>query len=391
MEFDFDSFLDRGNMGSAKWSRRTAEEKAAGIVPLSVADMEFRSPPCVVAALEAAARHGGFGYTDPDGPYFEAVAGWMRGRHGWNAQNEWIVPLGGVVPGMSVAVRAFTEPGDRVLIQSPGYGPFRMAVEMNGREAACSPLALGEDGLYRMDFKGLANQAADPAVKMMFLCSPHNPVGRIWSREELAALAGICRECGVLIVSDEIHFDLEISGKHTVFAHAAPEMADQCVILTSPSKTFNVAGLQQANAIIPDGALRERFRNRLAADGYSNVPYFGYHATIAAYREGGPWLDALIRYVRENFVFLDQWLRDHLPAVRLLPAQGTYLAWTDWRGLGMNGAELIRFTRGGAMLILGEGTMFGQGGEGFMRFNLALPRAELERALDRLLKAARAR
>ncbi|MCL1965068.1 MAG: pyridoxal phosphate-dependent aminotransferase [Firmicutes bacterium] len=389
--FDFDTPIDRNNMGCAKWDRRTDAEKAANVVPMSIADMEFRGPPCVTEVMERAARHGAFGYTDPDGAYYDAVAGWMRGRHGWETRHAWIVPQNGVVPAMCVAVRAFTEPGERVIIQSPGYYPFREAVLANGREPVFNPLTRGEDDVYHMDLDGLRRQAADPRAKMMFLCSPHNPVGRIWTREELGAVADICGEHHVLVVSDEIHFDLELYGKHIVFAQAAPQMADQCVILTAPGKSFNLAGLQISNAIIPNETLRARLRERVHADGYSNIAYFGYHATLAAYTKGEPWLDAMLAYVRQNFSFLKNWLQDNLPAIRLLPVQGTYLAWTDWRGLGMADAELARFARGEAMLILGQGKAFGQEGEGFMRLNLALPRAELERALERLGKAAKAR
>lgn len=388
--YDFDTLRDRSRTGSAKWARRTEAEKAAGIVPMSVADMEFLCAPEIVAAVEAAARDGVYGYTDADERYMQAVSGWMRARHGWTVEPGWIVPVYGVVPAMCVAVRAFCSPGEGVLVQSPGYYPFTMAIEMNGCTPVYSPLVLEEDGLYRMDLADLEAKAARPDVRMMFLCSPHNPVGRIWTREELRAVADICARHDVLVFSDEIHFDLALDGGHTVFSEAAPEMAQRCIIATAPSKTFNLAGMQQANMIIPGEAVRERFVSRLSADGYSNVSYFGYHATIAAYTRGAPWLDALLDYVRGNFALLGQWLAENLPMVKLLPVQGTYLAWTDWRALGLDGAALESFVRGEAMLCLSEGTMFGAGGEGFMRLNLALPRAELEKALSRLLAAAKA-
>lgn len=389
--YDFDTLTDRSDFGSAKWARRTDAEKAANIVPMSIADMEFRSPPEVLAAVARAAEHGIYGYTDQDERYLQAVMGWMARRHGWEVAPEWIIPENGVVPALCVAVRAFSEPGDGVLLQSPGYYPFTMAVEMNGRLPVYSPLLLGEDGRYRMDLADLRKKAADPRVKVMFLCSPHNPVGRVWTPEELRAVAAICRETGVVLVSDEIHFDIILQGKHTVLCQAAPEIAEQCVILTAPSKTFNLAGLQLANVIIPGKAVREKYAARLLADGYSNASYFGYHATIAAYNEGEAWLEALLVYLRENFAFFGDWLAAHLPMVKLLPTEGTYLAWTDWRALGMDNPALERFVRDDAMLFLDEGTMFGAGGEGFMRFNLALPRHALQAALDRLLAAAKAR
>lgn len=386
--FDFETLRDREAAASAKWVRRTDAEKAAGIVPMSVADMEFLCAPALMRAVEKAAAFGLYGYTDPDARYRKAVADWMRRRHGFQVDSDWIVPQGGVVPSVSVAVRAFTEPGDGILLCSPAYYPFEMMIEMNGRVTVRSLLVLGDDDLYRMDFDDLREKAARPDVKMMILCSPHNPVGRIWTRDELRTLAGICLENDVLLLSDEIHCDLELYGKHTVLLDAAPEIADHAVLLTAPSKTFNIAGLQAANTIIPSAALREKQDARRLADGASNVSYFGYHAAIAAYNECEPWLDALLPYLRGNFEYFGRWFEENLPQVRMLPVEGTYLAWTDWRKLGMDDPALERFVRGDAMLVLDEGTMFGPGGEGFMRFNLALPRAELERAMDRLKRAA---
>lgn len=389
--FDFDTLTDRSRDGTAKWARRTEAEKAAGIVPLTVADMEFKCAPAVVEAVTAAARQGLYGYTDADDAYYNAVIGWMDRRHGWPVEQDWIVPENGVVPALSVAVRALTEPGDQVLIQTPGYPPFSSAAASNGRVAVHSSLLLGEDGFYRMDLEDFRRKAADPRTKLFILCSPHNPVGRVWTVEELQAVAAICLAHDVLVVSDEIHFDLILQGTHTVFCQAVPEMLDRCVICTAPSKTFNVAGLQQANTIIPNAALRERFRARMNADGYGNVSKFGYNAVIAAYNESEAWLDTALPYIRANFAHLNAWLAQYMPQVRLLPAQGTYLAWTDWRALGLAQEALERFLREEAMLIANGGTQFGPEGEGFMRLNLALPRAALSRVLERLLMAAKAR
>lgn len=389
--FDFDTAIDRSQDGSEKWARRTEEQMAAGVVPMSVADMEFCCAPVVIEAVKRAAEHGLYGYTTADAPYREAVCEWMRTRHGWAVEPEWIVPENGIVPALCAAVRAFSEPGDQVLIQSPGYRPFTMASELNGRVPLYSPLVLGEDGLYRMDMEDLRRKAADPRTKMMFLCSPHNPGGRIWTAEELRHVADICRGNDVMVIADEIHFDLEIHGKHIGFTQAAPEMLKRCVVCTAPSKTFNLAGLQLANMIIADEALREAYVRRLNADGYNEPSYFGYHATIAAYREGGPWLDALIAYVRANFDFLGAWFAQNLPKIRLLPVQGTYLAWTDCRALGLDQPALKAFFENDALLNLSCGTAFDPGGEGFMRWNLAVPRSVLEGALHRLAEAAKRR
>ncbi len=385
--FDFDIMPDRNGVGCAKWNRRTDQEKALGVIPMSIADMEFMSPPCVMEALAKMAQHGYFGYTDADQPYYDAVRGWMKRRHDFATENEWIIAVGGVVPALSVAVRAYTEPGDKVLIQSPVYYPFRMAAELNGRAVVESPLCLGADDMYRMDFDDLAEKAKDPAVKMMIFCSPHNPVGRVWTAEELKKVAEICRENGVVLISDEIHCDLILEGKHIPLPLASPETRENIVLLTSPSKTFNLAGLQTANAIIENEKLRRAFRERLTADGYSNNAFFGYHAMIAAYTDGDAWLDALIAYLRENFHFFKNWLEENFPLMRLMPVQGTYLAWTDCRAMGMTDEALAKFVRGDALLFLDEGTMFGPGGEGFLRWNLALPRQALKEAMERMLEA----
>ena len=390
-KFDFDTLPNRNDMGCAKWDRRTPAQREANAVPLTIADMDFLCAPCVMEAVEKAARHGVYGYTDADAPYYEAVVGWMARRHDWAIEPEWVVPQNGIVPAMSVAVRVFTEPGDGVLIQTPRYGPFAMSVEMNGRVPVYTRLCLGEDGYYRMDWEDMERKAADPRVKLFMLCSPHNPSGRIWTPEELREMARICREHDIAVVSDEIHFDLELDGTHTVFLKAAPEMTSRAIVLTAPSKTFNTAGLQLSNVIIPDADIRARYRARAHADGYSNVSYFGYHATLAAYRHGDAWLDALLAYVRGNFAFLAEWLAEHLPKVRLLPAQGTYLAWTDWQAFGLSGEALQTFLREEALVAANPGAMFGEGGEGHYRLNLAVPRAALARELDRILAAAKRR
>lgn len=387
--FDFDTQPNRDGLAASKWLRRTDAEKALGIVPMSVADMEFLCAPCVVRAVERVARFGVYGYTDADDVYLSAVAGWMEKRHAWRIEKEWIVPENGVIPAMTVAIRAFTEPGDAVLIQSPGYPPFESTVKENGRVPLFNPLRQTEDGAFLMDLDDLRSKAKHPLTKMMFLCSPHNPVGRIWTAEELRAVAQICLENDVLLISDEIHFDLEINGRHTVLAEAAPEVRERCIVLTAPSKTFNTAGLQAANIIIPDATLRSRYQKRLQGDGYSNLSLFGYHATVAAYNEGAPWVDAMLAYVRDNFAYLGGWLHKNLPMVKLTPAQGTYLAWLDFRAPGWSEAELESFVREEAMLVGVPGARFCQDGEGFVRLNLALPRRELEKALDRLLAAAR--
>ncbi|MDR0929735.1 MAG: pyridoxal phosphate-dependent aminotransferase [Oscillospiraceae bacterium] len=383
-EFDFTTLRDREGTAASKWSPLTAEDKALGVVPLTVADMELLAPPCVMRAMEEAARHGIYGYTYPDAEYLDAVQGWMCTRHDWAIEPDWIIPVSSVATAMSVAVRAFTQPGEKVLLQTPGYPPFRASILENGRQLVESPLLLGTDGRYRMDLEDLRQKASDPAVTMMFLCSPHNPVGRIWTVEELRQVAEICMQNDVLVVSDEIHFDLELNGRHTVLLNAVPELRERCAILTSISKTFNTAGLHVSNTIIPGEALRKAFVQRLNADGGGGLPFFGRQAVIAAYREGAPWLDALLEHVRGNFAVLGDWLKEHLPMVRPIPIEGTYLAWTDWRALGLPVDALERKLREEAHVLFNNGRFFGEEGAGFFRINLAVPRGVLLKELERL-------
>lgn len=385
--FCFDTVPDRNDMGCAKWNRRTEAEKAAGVIPLSVADMEFPAAPCVTEALMQLVRKCSYGYADADAPYYAAVTGWMQRRHDWVIPPEWIVIQNGVVPAISVALRAFTKPGDGVLMFTPRYEPFDVMTKINDRLPVYSELILQDDHYYAIDFDDLAKKAADPCVTMFILCSPHNPTGRIWTVDELRAIADICIANHIIMVSDEIHHDLELYAKHTVFCKAAPAMQGKCIILTAPSKTFSVAGLQLTNTVIPDEALRAKYRMRSEADGFSNPSLFGYHATVAAYSKGDTWVDEMLAYVRGNFECLDSWLHMCLPKVRLLPVQGTYLAWLDFRGLGLNDAQLLHLVRDEAMVILNHGPWFGDGGNGFMRMNLAIARTELEKAMERLLLA----
>ena len=386
MKFEFDTLIDRTGTGASKWEGRTDEERQLGIVPMSVADMELPVAPCVREAAVRAAQHGIYGYTSPDAPYFDAVIGWMRARHGVALMPENIVPVSGVVPAISIAIRAFTQPGDGIIVQPPVYHPFYSTVELNGRRVERCPLALNSDR-YHMDYAALEQAASKPDVKLMLLCSPHNPVGRVWTREELLQLFEICKRNNVLVLADEIHGDLVKAGRHTSFPTLSPDTAQHSLTFTAPSKTFNVPGLQNANALIFDPSLRERFQLQSSTDGFDNISYFGHAVSIAAYNEGAPWLDAVLPYIDGNYALLDAFLKAHMPRVRLFPMEGTYLAWVDFSGLGLDASALKAFLRDEAHLILNDGAMFGEEGAGFARFNLALPRQELQKALDRLAEA----
>lgn len=387
-QFDFTTLINRGNAGAVKWQRRTQQEKDAHIIALSIADMELPVAPCIREAIIRAAD-GVYGYTNPDEPYFAAVRGWMERRHHWSGiQNDWIVCTNGVVPALNLAIRAFTKPGEGVMIQPPVYGPFAKSILTNERLLVENSLVFDDTG-YHMDFDDFESKAADPNTKLFLLCSPHNPVARIWKRNELERIAEICLKHHVLLVSDEIHGDFDYDGKHITMATVSPDIANNCIICTSTGKTFNLAGLQLSNTIIPNPVLREQFRNQISITGCSNIPYFGYAATIAAYNDGEPWFDALLKHLRDNTDYLEEFLTAHFPQVRLFPLEGTYLAWMDWRSLGLSPEELAIFMRKKAGLILGEGTMFGKQGAGFERINLAAPRAIICDALERLRVAAK--
>lgn len=381
--FAFDTLIDRSQTGAVKWERRTEAEKREGIVAMSVADMEFGVAPCVREAVVRAAEHGVYGYTDPNERYFAAVKRWMALRHGWDVRAEDVTCIHGVVPAIAVCVRAFTQPGDGVIIQLPVYPPFRQMIESNGRRVLNNAL-INENGRYRMDYEDLERKAADPRARLMVLCSPHNPVGRVWTREELARVHEICKRHGVTVASDEIHFDLVAGGAHTVYANVDPD----AIVLTAPSKTFNVPGLQLANAIIRNVARRNAFREELTACGGSNISYFGYAATCAAYEGGEEWLDALLDYLRGNEALVRDFMARRFPQARISPMEGTYLLWLDYRALGVPDAEVNQFLRQDAGWIVNAGEMFGAEGRGFVRVNIALPRPELQKALDRLAAAA---
>lgn len=383
MKYDFTTIIDRSNTGAFKYDFMPEPLKGSGIVPMTVADMEFSAPPQVNEAVIRAAKHGCYGYTGPQGEYLEAVKRWQKTRHGWDIDEDWYVVTNGIVQALGIAVRAFTEPGDRVLIMTPVYHPFYGAVKDNGRELIESPL-IERCGRYEINFEDLEAKAADPSVRLMLLCSPHNPIGRVWTRGELARIADICLKNGVIVVSDEIHNDLIVGDKeHTVFANIA-EAKDNCVVCTAISKTFNLAGLSCSNIFVPNGELRKKFSEQAHRDGCGCVPYIARFATIAAYNEGAEWLDELLSVVRANFALLYGFFEERLPEFTVTRAEGTYLAWIDMRALGMGHEELNAFMAEKALIADNDGFMFGPAGDGFRRWNLALPQSELVSALNRL-------
>jgi len=391
MQFDFDTIYDRRNTGSLKYDLAPKYGLPEDVLPMWVADMDFRSPECVVEAIIERARHGIFGYSEAPRGYFEALEKWYKERHGWQIQPSWLVKASGVVYALAQAVRALTEEGDAVLIQEPVYYPFRHVVEQNGRRPVVSEL-VNDNGAYRVDFDDFERKIRENDVRLFILCSPHNPVGRVWTREELERMGDICLKYDVKVASDEIHADFVYPGyKHTVFAAVKPEFEQNSVILTAPTKTFNLAGLHISNIFIPNPVLREKYQKETAKSGMSQLGIMGMVACKAAYEGGGAWLDALMEYLTGNLAFMRDFLRARLPELKLVEPEGTYLVWVDFRALGMSAEELERFIKHEARLWLDGGTMFGAAGAGFQRFNIACPRAVLQEAMERLEKAVRSR
>jgi cysteine-S-conjugate beta-lyase len=399
MHYDFDREIDRRGTNSAKWESIQSEDDAlqwehtdrffgqGRTLPMWVADMDFACPKPVVEALVARATHGIYGYTAPTDSYHQALIEWMRRRQGWEVSPEWICFSPGVVPALCMLVQAFTLPGEAVLIQPPVYYPFFSAIAKNGAIAVTSPLIL-EAGRYRMDYDDLARKAADPRVKMAILCSPHNPVGRVWSRAELQQFADICLEHDILIVSDEIHGDLILPGhSFTPFAALGSDLARQAVICTAPSKTFNLAGLHTSNIIVPDADLRALFQRTLDRNGIFDIGTFGMVALEAAYNHGEDWLSQVLEYLQGNVAFLRQYVTTHIPQISVIEPEGTYLVWLDCRKLGLGRLELKDLMLKRAKVYLDEGYIFGAEGEGFERINIACPRSVLAEALERIRDA----
>ena len=386
-QYDFDRVIDRRGTGCVKFDFPEAFGKPADALPLWVADMDFQAPPGVLRALAERVNHGIFGYSDAKPEDDRAVTGWFERRFGWPCRAEWLVRTPGVVFALAAAVRALTRPGDAVLVQPPVYYPFYQVVRANGRKLVENPLLL-RDGRYEMDLGGFETAIVENNVKLFILCSPHNPVGRVWTPEELRQAGDICRRHGVLVASDEIHCDFTWPGHpHTPFPLAVPDMADRAIVCTAPSKTFNLAGLQCSNIFIPDPALRRRVQDELKAQGASGINCAGLIACRAAYETGEDWLEQLLVYLRGNLNFLRDALRERLPALRLIEPEGTYLAWVDCAGLDLAPEALEDLIVRRARLWLDAGPIFGTGGEGFQRIVLACPRATLREAIERLSRA----
>ena len=382
MKYDFDKTISREESASVKWDLRETRV-GKDIIPMWVADMDFQAPGEVINALVKRAEHGVFGYTFPPDSYWAAVANWMGKRHNWEIEKEWIVTTPGVVPALSIAINAYTRPGDKIVIQPPVYHPFKKVIEANHRVVVENRLFCNGH-YYKIDFENL-EQVLKKGVSMFVLCSPHNPVGRVWKIEELKRLANLCIKYDILVVSDEIHSDLIMPGyRHNVMHEFYPETGKGIVTFTAASKTFNLAGLSCSNIIIKDPELRNTFQKTLNRLSIAMPNIFGLTATEAAYDYGSDWLDNLIFYIQENYNLLKSYIEQRIPKIKVTKMEGTYLAWLNFNDFGLSDESTNEILFKKAKVWLDNGLQFGTGGEGFQRINLACTSATLRQALDRL-------
>lgn len=381
---NFDEIIERRGTGCLKYDFAVRRGMPEDVLPLWVADMDFKTSSYVEDAVIERTKHGIFGYSEAQEPYLEAVAGWMRRHHNWEVEPGWLIKTPGVVFALAMAVKAYTEHGDSVLIQQPVYYPFSEVIQDNGRVVVSNDLYLGEDNRYHIDFEDFEKKITENNIKLFLLCNPHNPSGRVFSEEELIGLGDICLKYGVIVVSDEIHNDFIFKGKHRVFASVKKEYEDISIVCTSPSKTFNLASMLISNIFIPNRQLKARFRRQVDAAGISQLSALGLVAVQAAYTDGEEWYQAMHAYVKDNIAYVRKYAEENLPGVTVIDGEGTYLVWLDFRGTGIDADELDRRIIYDAKLWLDSGKIFGAAGRGFQRINVAAPRKILTECLERI-------
>ena len=386
-QYDFDSIIERRGTGALKTDALQQRYGNAGLLPLWVADMDFATPPFIVDALKKRMEHPIFGYTVEPADYWPSVQDWILEHQGWKVEREWLTYIPGIVKGIGMAINAFLAPDEKVIIQPPVYHPFRLVPQGNGREVVYNPLRENPDGSYSMDFENL-EQVCDDKCRMLILSNPHNPAGILWDKDTLARLARFCHSRGIIVISDEIHCDMALwGGRHIPFASSCEQAAQCSITFGSPSKTFNIAGIVSSYAIVPEQELRKKFYGYLSANEYNDPPIFSPIATIAAFRNGEQWRKEMLEYVEGNILALEQYCRQYIPEIKPLRPQASFLVWLDCRALGLAHEQLVSLFVDKAGLALNDGEMFGQGGQGFMRMNVACPRSQLLRALDSLGRA----
>ncbi len=386
VKYNFDQVIDRSNSNSIKFDAVEEVFGSKDIIPLWIADMDFLSPPEVTQALRERVEHGIFGYVQPSEQYYSSIINWLKNRHTWLVDKETISFVPGVVKGFAFAIDVFTDCNDKIIIQPPVYPPFKGTTEDLEREIITNPLIL-ENGQYNMDFDNL-REVAKSGAKMLILCNPQNPSGRIWTKEELSQLAEICYDNDIIVISDEIHADLELPGnKYVPFATVSEKAAQNSVTLMAPSKTFNIAGIVSSFAIVQNKEIREKYFNYLAARQLNQGTISAYLAAQYAYETGEEWLNQAMEYIQKNIDYVDAYLKKHIPQIKVIRPEASFLIWLDCRDLNLSQPELENFFIHKAKLGLNSGTMFGKEGEGFMRLNVGCPLITLEKALDNLKKA----
>lgn len=386
MKYNFDQIIDRKGTNALKTDALEPRYGNPDLIPLWVADMDFLSPPAVTEAIIERAKHGIFGYTCPSQAYYDSIINWVNKKHDWEIAQEWLTFIPGIVKGIAFVIDCFTTKEDKVVIQPPVYHPFRIIPTLHHRPVADNPLIL-ESGQYRMDLEGL-KKMIDPSCKVLILCNPHNPGGRVWTRQELTDIAEICYDNNILVISDEIHSDLAFTPyKHIPFASVSEKAAQNSITFMAPSKTFNIAGIVSSYSIIPNKDLRDRFNAYLSSSELEEGHIFAYLAAQAVYEHGDEWLAEAKDYIWKNITFVDEYLKENIPQIKVMLPQASFLVWLDCKGLGLRQKELVSLFVKDAKLALNDGTMFGQGGEGYMRLNVGTPLANIRKALDNLKKA----
>lgn len=380
MQYDFDKIIPRRGTNSYKWDSAPTDKN---VLPLWVADMDFRTAPAIIDTLAKRVAHGIFGYTHVPNEYYTAVIRWFERRHDWSIKQDWFIYTSGVVPALSAIIKALTKPGDGVVVQTPVYNCFFSSIRNNGCQIVTNPLKY-ENRTYNIDFEDLDRKTANPNVKLLLLCNPHNPAGRVWTREELRLIGEICQKNHVMVIADEIHCELVFPGyTYTPFASVNSDNLRNSVTCISPSKSFNLAGLQIANIISCDETIRKKIDRAININEVCDVNPFGIEATIAAYNEGEEWLMQLLDYLKANYDYLCESFRTHIPQIPVTKLEGTYLVWTDCRALSLSSETLQTRLLEETGLWLNSGTMYGADGEGFLRWNIACPRVILQDALTR--------
>lgn len=382
MKYNFDEIIPRRGTNSYKWD--TPEEE--NVLPMWVADMDFRTAPAIIETLRRRVEHGIFGYTKVPQNYYDAIVSWFINRHQWEIDSQWIIYTSGVVPAISAIIKAMTIPGDKIIVQTPVYNCFYSSIRNNRCKMIANNL-IYQEGRYTIDFDDLEHKAADPETKLLLLCNPHNPVGRVWTSEELQRIGDICLQNGVFIIADEIHCELTYENhNYTPFASLSEEFRLHSATCISPSKAFNLAGLQIANIVAADGNIRSRIDRAINDNEVCDVNPFGVIATIAAYEKSEEWLDALRKYLWENYTYVRYFFKRDLPQYSVLPLEGTYLVWIDCRAAGIGSDNITSCLQNKQKLMVNSGTLYGPGGEGFIRLNIACPRKLLIDGLVRFAK-----